>query len=296
MQRLLRAATLLAAGCALLWAEGCGRKDEPASSPSETPVAEEPVVPDPSQFRHLDRTPAHTNSLGMEFVSVPNTQTLFCKWETRVQDYQAFATATAMEWPKPDFEQGPTHPAVNVNWDDAKAFCRWLTEKERAAGQLRADQMYRLPTDLEWSAAAGLAAETGNTPEERSGGVRDLYPWGAAWPPPMWAGNLLGEENRQDSGLGSCVIEGYKDGMARTAAVGSYRPNPYGLYDLSGNAWEWCEDSYDGNSGVRVLRGGSWGLTAPGFLLSSFRYSIAPGFRSPSGGFRCVLASAVEAP
>ena len=59
----------------------------------------------------------------------------------------------------PDFPQDATHPVVRVNWEDATAFCEWLTQKEIAAGQLEEGQRYRLPTDLEWSIGAGLPDE-----------------------------------------------------------------------------------------------------------------------------------------
>ena len=62
------------------------------------------------------------NGLGMKFVPVPGTRVRFCVWETRVRDYQAFVDATGQAWKKAEFEQGPTHPAVNVSWVDAQAF------------------------------------------------------------------------------------------------------------------------------------------------------------------------------
>ena len=102
------------------------------------------------------KTKPWENSLGMKFVPVPGTNLLFSIWLTRVEDYKVFAKETKRSWPKPEFEQGPTHPAVHVSWVDAKAFCRWLTEKERAEGRLKKGQEYRLPTDAEWSMAVGL--------------------------------------------------------------------------------------------------------------------------------------------
>jgi hypothetical protein len=75
------------------------------------------------------------NSLGMKFVPVSGTKVLFSIWDTRVRDYEAFVKATGREWRRPDFKQDPTHPAVNVSWIDAQAFCEWLTEKERTAGK-----------------------------------------------------------------------------------------------------------------------------------------------------------------
>jgi len=81
-------------------------------------------------------------------------------------------------WRNPGFKQDDDHPVVNVTWREAEAFCKWLTEKERKGGQLKSNELYRLPTDLEWSKAVALPAETGATPEERDMGVQDVYPWG----------------------------------------------------------------------------------------------------------------------
>ena len=79
--------------------------------------------------------------LSMKFVPVPGTNVLFSVWETRVKDYQAFCDATGRSWEKPTFSQTDEHPAVNLNWEDAKAFCKWLSGKE--------GKTYRLPTDHE---------------------------------------------------------------------------------------------------------------------------------------------------
>jgi formylglycine-generating enzyme required for sulfatase activity len=202
---------------------------------------------------------------------------LFCIWETRVQDYQAFADATGRSWEKPSFEQGPTHPAVNVSWDDAKAFCEWLTQKERQEGRLGEGLAYRLPTDAEWSVAVGLTGETGDTPKEKDAKTKDVYPWGNQWPPPNGAGNY-GKSLNVDS-------------FENTSPVGSFAANEFGIYDLGGNVWEWCEDFYDGQSGGRVLRGGSWGYYDPGNLLSSNRFFFTPDLRYGSNGFRVVLVA-----
>ena len=88
-----------------------------------------------------------------------------------------------------DYKQEDTHPVVNVSWKDANAFCAWLTKKEMAEGKIKAGQKYRLPTDAEWSVAVGLGKEKGNTPEAKDGGIKDVYPWGKEWPPPVGAGN-----------------------------------------------------------------------------------------------------------
>jgi len=99
--------------------------------------------------------------------------------------------------------------------------------------------------------------------------------WGTQWPPPRGAGNY-------DSSLN---VDSYE----HTSPVGSFGANRYGLYDMGGNVWQWCEDFYAGQSGDRVLRGGSWGDYESGRLLSSCRLVNAPGLRSSSRGFRVVL-------
>ena len=107
----------------------------------------------------------------MKFVPVPITggptdkqRVLFSVWDTRVQDYEAFQKETNREWPKPDFQQGPTHPAVMLSWEDAQAFCQWLTERERKEGRIGAGERYRLPSDHEWSCAVGIGDKESATP------------------------------------------------------------------------------------------------------------------------------------
>ncbi|MGD0060506.1 MAG: SUMF1/EgtB/PvdO family nonheme iron enzyme [Verrucomicrobiia bacterium] len=234
------------------------------------------------------------NSLGMKFVPVPGTDVLFSIWDTRVQDYQSFVSESRREWTKPKFEQGPTHPAVSVSWEDAKAFCEWLTKKEQSEGRLDAGQSYRLPTDAEWSIAVGLGRENGNTPQEKNEKIGGVYPWGNQWPPSRGAGNY-------DSSL-------HVDEYPNTSPVGSFAANRFGLYDMGGNVNQWCEDWYkhSGASGTddihvlhvldvlqgeeRVLRGASWNNSDPDHLLSSRRFKHLPGHRGSSDGFRCVVS------
>lgn len=228
------------------------------------------------------------NSLGMKFAPVGDL--LFCIWLTRIKDFETFATATGFKgtaWRQPGFKQGPDHPVVNVTWQDAIAFCKWLTEKEQKSGLLAPNQIYRLPSDLEWSKAVGLPAETGRSPYDRDMGVPDVYPWGTQWPPPAGAGNYTGEETGSD-----VAIKGYDDGYAWTSPVGSFAPNKYGLYDMGGNAWQWCMDWWNSEQKARVLRGASWyngGLKLS--LLSSCRLSSAPDFTTDNYGFRVVVAT-----
>lgn len=217
----------------------------------------------------------YVNSLGMKFVPVPGTGVLFSIWETRAKDYQVFVEAKNREWPKPSFQQTEEHPAVNVSWEDATAFCEWLTEQERTAGRISAGQSYRLPSDEEWSAAVGLEKESGSTPRERNVKVKDVYPWGTKWPPPKGAGNY-------DPTL---KVDDYEN----TSPAGSFEANRYGIHDLGDNVWEWCQDWYDAEKKLRVLRGASWYECAPDYLLSLFRNRLTPERRRANYGFRCAL-------
>ena len=197
-------------------------------------------------------------------------------------------------WDDPGFNQGPTHPVVGVSWNEAMAFCDWLTRKERNEGKLGGNQMYRLPSDGEWSNAVWYGE----------------YPWGTTWPPPKGAGNYADQalvatlpgKNWQ------CLAQ--NDDYAQTSPVGSFQPNPYGLYDMGGNVWQWCfdrgplvpvksdtagkefpglsDDEVDAGE-MKALRGASWSDNAPGFLRSLFRNSEFPSYRYTKIGFRIVL-------
>ena len=225
------------------------------------------------------------NTLGMKFVSVLGTKVQFSIWETRVKDYAVYAAANAgvdRKWETPGFKQADTHPVVWVSWNDAQAFCEWLTKKELAAGKLQPGQKYRLPTDAEWSVAVGLGKETGNTPGEKNQGIKDVYPWGTGYPPPKGAGNY-------SLNLGV-------DSFDYTSPVGSFAANKLGIHDLGGNVYEWCEDWLDpAAKKSRVSRGMCWfdpPWEGPTFLLSSRRgYPTPPDSRNHWNGFRCVLAN-----
>lgn len=269
------------------------------------------------------------NSLGMEFVPVAGTGVLFCRWKTRVKDFRTYAKDAGYEqgggiyvlklnkkndgsytanwgldtkasWEAPGFEQGPEHPVVGVSWDEANVFCEWLTKHDRAAGVLPAGASYRLPSDEEWSRAVGMGK----------------YPWGNTFPPPTDAGNygdaaymkLL--SSLSGGGKWTGDLSEVNDGYERTSPAGSFAANRLGLFDLGGNAWEWCRDEYrasmndaavlekipamkeeKANDGTpdRVLRGGSWRANDESSLLSSFRRGNRPAARDVGNGFRCVL-------
>ena len=158
------------------------RKDGAGSSKKSVVVGEGVIQP-----LTLSLTPSgFTNSLGMKFVPAPikggktdGQSVLFCVWETRHQDFKAFVDATGYDamkdsvgktmefhWDRHDAKWGKItgdHPAIYVSWEDAQAFCQWLTKKERDAGTITANQKYRLPTDHEWSCAVGIGGDENAT-------------------------------------------------------------------------------------------------------------------------------------
>jgi formylglycine-generating enzyme required for sulfatase activity len=89
------------------------------------------------------------------------------------------------------------------------------------------------------------------------------------------------------------VIAGYNDDFVNTSPVGSFAANRFGLYDMGGNVWQWCEDWFDKDQKDRVLRGAAWNIRDRGYLLSSSRYPRAPATRL-SHGFRCVVGMSVR--
>jgi len=293
----MRQPLLLIAAVALV---GCGKKTTPAAPETNAepkvavekpePAKVEPKKPEPHKTEPKPgaKIPANAivNTLGMPFVPVPGTEVAFCIWETRVKDYATYAAANAgmnagmnARWKNfgHGFTQADTHPVVYVSWNDAQAFCEWLTKKELAAGKIKAGQKYRLPTDAEWSVAVGLGKELGDTPEVKESGIKGVYPWGKEWPPPVGAGNYSK----------SLKVDNFE----YTSSVGSFAANKDGLHDMGGNVWEWCEDWYDPAAKARrVLRGACWDSNLyPDALLSSLRLNLTPDYRNYYIGFRCVL-------
>jgi tetratricopeptide (TPR) repeat protein/formylglycine-generating enzyme required for sulfatase activity len=283
-----------------------------SSAIGATPNLEEVIG---NNLHNAEKDHPWINSLGMKFVPVAGTQVLFSVWDTRVQDFETFASTgydcsvgmwsfgkdgskqRGATWKEPGFSQGPSYPVVGVSWNDAKEFCKWLTKRERNEGNLPQDREYRLPTDAEWSAAVGLQYEVGDTPEEKSAKV-ELYPWDIpqkrdkSWPPPARVGNYAGEEVRNGSWPSDLEsIEGYNDGYQRTSPVGAFPANQFGLYDMGGNVWQWCEDWYNFNKQYRVWRGASWQSFRPDALLASYRRGVPPDSRFDFAGFRCVVAA-----
>lgn len=223
------------------------------------------------------------NALGMRFVPLEEkSRVLICATETSVDNYQGWLNDTRKSWAnKPSFLLGGNHPAAGVSWEDATAFCAWLTERDRASKLIPANASYRLPKDLEWSTAAGLKGETGADPAARHMVNKTHYPWTPLpddWKPAMLSANL-----------DATKIGGTSDSFSYTAPVDGTRPNPLGLHELGGNVAEWCEDPWPGAPEERVIRGGSWLGSDKDALLTSARSHALKNSNRSDLGFRCVL-------
>jgi formylglycine-generating enzyme required for sulfatase activity len=149
------------------------------------------------------------------------------------------------------------HPATHVSWRDASAYARW-------AGK-------RLPSEAEWEYAA------------RGGLVQQRFPWGDELQP--------GGEHRMNVWQGTFPTRNtMDDGYAGTAPVRSYPPNPFGLFEMTGNVWEWTTGWYDEGLGLRSMRGGSYLCHAS--YCNRYRVDARSGNTADSStgnlGFRCV--------
>ena len=185
-----------------------------------------------------------------------------------------------LTWRNPGFSQSDEHPVMQVSWNDAVAFCQWLGAKEGTA--------CRLPTEAEWEYACRAGTETlwcnGNDPDR----VAEV-------------GNLLDASAKADFPTHGRIASSTSDSYPYTAPVRRFRCNAFGLYDMHGNAFEWCNDRYhpgyyaksplhdpsgpdSGQS--RVRRGGSW-LHNVLFSYSAFREgSETPDSQACTTGFR----------
>lgn len=181
-------------------------------------------------------------------------------------------------WPADSIENKMMHPVVQVSWHDAKEFARWLSVQN--------SRLFRLPTEAEWEYAA------------RSGGKPYRYSWGSSDP----SGNVADLSFRRIFQKTE-IFEKYNDKFAYTAPVGSFRPNELGIYDMTGNVSEWCEDWYDENyynestewnptgperGEKKVSRGGAWN-NVPRIVRISNRDHAEPGSRYFNVGFRLAV-------
>ena len=186
-------------------------------------------------------------------------------------------------WRNTGVNQTDEHPVVNVSWNDAQAFCKWLSKKT--------GRPVELPTEAEWEFAccAGTTTRyfTGDNP-----------------------GSLKGYANVNDQTLRAKGIKrsefwdyfDFADGHAFTSPVGCFKANPWGLYDMTGNVWQWCVDggrkytpdkcidpigTIDGD--MRVQRGGSWFGPFQHFCRTAIRPEDVVSKRSDILGFRVAV-------
>ena len=181
-----------------------------------------------------------------------------------IRDDTRLRWVSGASWSSPGFNQGDDHPVVCVSWEAARTYVQWLS---RATGE-----RYRLPSEAEWEYAARAETALGAWVRSRTqcdyanGADRALIGDMGGWPLP---------------------VVNCSDGASQTAAVGSYTPNAFNLFDMLGNVWEWTadclHDDYGGapNDGSawtqagdcrrRILRGGSWDTARRG-IRSANRY------------------------
>ena len=219
--------------------------------------------PASEEAREGDEGPQHRVTLRSFALGV--TEVTFDEWE-------ACMRGGGCGWHRPDDEgwgRG-ARPVINVNWEDARAYVRWLS---RETGK-----SYRLPSEAEWEYAARAGTTT-----------------------PFHTGATISTDqaNYDGSSMYGSGRRGTRRG--RTTPVGTFAPNAFGLYDVHGNVWEWVEDCWHdsyrgapsdgsawtlgGDCSRRVLRGGSWS-TDPRLLRSASRLRITTGNRLNHVGFR----------
>ena len=198
------------------------------------------------------------------------------KYEVTQGEYQALINANPSYYSTNNgYSQDLSRPVEQVNWYDASNYCDQLTQRERVAGRIATNSMYRLPTEAEWEYACRGWTSTrfsyGDDPDYTN--LAD-YAWFEA-----------------NSG-------------GTTHPVGQKLPNAWGLYDMHGNVWEFCEDwsnKYPGGTALdpqgpatgfsRVDRGGGWGNFGAKSCRSARRDDTLPYDAFPDLGFRVVLAA-----
>ncbi|HEY3855080.1 MAG TPA: formylglycine-generating enzyme family protein [Verrucomicrobiae bacterium] len=179
----------------------------------------------------------------------------------------------------------PTLPVETVTWFDATNYCALRTQEEHDAGLLPANYAYRLPTESEWEYAARAGTTTafylGNQLYSGQANIDGKYNYNALTGPISNPGGIY---------------------LWETTPVGSYSSNPWGLYDMIGNVYEWCQDWYDSyppgpvtdpqgavSGSNRIARGGDF-FRAAWTARSAQRSYFPPAFKESGVGFRVVLA------
>ena len=144
-------------------------------------------------------------------------------YQTTFEEYDKYCEDTGAEKPSDEGWGRGRRPVINVSWEDATAYTKWLSKKE--------DSDCRLPTEDEWYLACNNGKKT------------------------KWH---FGDDEKELKNYAWYDKNSYR----RTRSVGEKKSNTLGLYDMHGNVWEWCEDWYDEKEKNKVLRGGSWGLNS----------------------------------
>ncbi|MDY0296023.1 MAG: bifunctional serine/threonine-protein kinase/formylglycine-generating enzyme family protein [Acidobacteriota bacterium] len=204
---------------------------------------------------HSFEKPVHRVYLDTYYIS---------KYEVTFDQYDAFCNATGRSKPSDQGWGRGSRPVINVSWEDAVAFCRWLSQKT--------GKTVRLPTEAEWEKAA------------KGGNNSRGYTYSGS--------NNVGAVAWYDDNSGS-----------ETHPVGQKSANELGIHDMSGNVWEWCSDWYDkdyysrsparnptgpSSGSRRVQRGGGWVIIAS-YCRSAFRFGSLPSLRGGILGFRPVM-------
>ena len=209
-----------------------------------------------------DERPRHR--VNLESFAIGKYEVTFDEWDACVAASGCEHRPEDQGWGRGSPSAAIHRPVINVSWEDAKQYVGWLS---RETGET-----YRLPSEAEWEYAARA------------------FPTSKGSNAPAYAfGNIITK-----------VEANFGRNVGRTAEVGSYPANAWGLHDMHGNVWEWVEDSWhanydgapmdgrawvEGNKSARVLRGGSW-LSLPSFLRSASRDRLEPDVRNYYYGFR----------
>ena len=201
------------------------------------------------------------------------------KYEVTYAQFRDFCSKYEIVVYKGNPLQGYDHPVVNVSWNDVKAFIEWLNSKGFGT--------FGLPTEAEWEYAC-------------RGGKESIRYWGDSPENTCLYANVYDATSKSEFENFTWMNHPCTDGYAVVAPVGSFRANGFGLYDMLGNVWEWCEDKfasdayikhsrnnpmYPSNSSYRVLRGGSW-YDEPSSVRCASRLGYAPGDSLGNLGFR----------
>ena len=168
------------------------------------------------------------------------------KYQVTFSEYDRYCEIEGIKKPDDKGWGRDKRPVINVSWEDATEYAKWLTDILK--------HKYRLPDEKEWELAYG-----GDKDKKWYFGDDESKLKEYAW---YW----------DNSG-------------EKTHPVGQLKPNQSGLYDMSGNVWEWCEDWYDKSEKAKVLRGGSW-INNASNSRSSNRDWNDPTFRYVNMGFR----------